>query len=124
MEEVLLRFHHIGERIFELIDDKNLMKCKNVSKTWRQNIPEESWIRIIKAAISPSEKWKEFFKTYNSETLCEMATTVYWFPLGKRGLDHLHFIPNFEWGTAKARVYQRLCEFNNNFGREIVKIDL
>ena len=122
MEEVLLRFPHIGERIFDLVEDKDLIKCKNVSKTWRQLIPEKYWIRIIKSAgnlldnINPeseiNNQWVEFFDTYNSETLCEMASTVYHFPLTK-SIYYLHFIPTFERGRAKIRVYNRLCEYYN-----------
>ena len=126
MEEVLLRFHHIGESIFDLIDDKNLIKCKNISKTWRELIPEKYWIKIIKSGGNQSDRWIwknipksminnhwiEFFDTYNSEILCEMASTVYHFSLSKSA-DHLHFIPTIEKGKTKSRVYNRLCEYIN-----------
>ena len=126
MEEVLLRFPHIGERIFDLVEDKDLIKCKNVSKTWRELIPEKYWIRIIKSAGNPSDKWNwnidpeseinnqwvEFFDTYNSVTLCEMASIVHHFPL-TRSLHYLHFIPTFERGRLHFRKYNRLCEYCN-----------
>ena len=34
MEEVLLRFPHLGEQIFLKLFHKSLVKCTNVSKTW------------------------------------------------------------------------------------------
>ena len=34
MEEIFLRFPHIGERIFEEIDNRTITKCREVTKSW------------------------------------------------------------------------------------------
>ena len=34
MEEIFLRFPHIGEQIFEGIDDRTITKCREVTKSW------------------------------------------------------------------------------------------
>ena len=34
MDEVLLRFPLIGLEIFQQLDDKNLTRCREISKTW------------------------------------------------------------------------------------------
>ena len=40
MEEVLLRFSHLGEGIFHLLDEKNLQKCRKVGRTWKRFIED------------------------------------------------------------------------------------
>ena len=41
MEEVFLRFPHIGIQFFEKLDDSNLAKCREVSKSWKNFIDSE-----------------------------------------------------------------------------------
>ena len=45
MEEVLLRFPHIGEKTFKKLSNKNLAKCKTVSKTWNKFITNEKFYK-------------------------------------------------------------------------------
>ena len=49
MEEVLLRFEHLGEDIFDSLDNKSLTTCKKVSKMWNNFINDQKyfWIRFI-----------------------------------------------------------------------------
>ena len=53
MEEVLLRFQHIGEEIFDSLDEKSLENCKKVCRTWQNFISNPNqkfmWTQIIKA---------------------------------------------------------------------------
>ena len=111
MEEVFTRFPHIGQGVFELLEDKMLLKLKNVSKTWRTHIPKEKWMRIISSIIfNLSNKWKDFFDTCNSEMIREIATNVYWFSFAET-FDNLHFIPKFdENGRAESYLIERLFE--------------
>ena len=37
-EDILLRFPHIGEQIFEKLEDYSLSKCQKVSKLWKDFI--------------------------------------------------------------------------------------
>ena len=52
MEDVLLRFPYIGEKMFALLDEKSLDNCRKVCKTWKCFIEDPSqkfkWIEIIK----------------------------------------------------------------------------
>ena len=41
MEEMLWIFPHIGEQIFNSLSNKNIAKCKEVSKTWNHFIAED-----------------------------------------------------------------------------------
>ena len=53
MEEVLLRFHHIAEEIFDSLDGRSLKNCKKACRTWKNFICDPNqkfmWIQIIKA---------------------------------------------------------------------------
>ena len=49
MEEVLLRFDHIGKQIFARLENKDLAKCRETEKSWKKFIDQEDlpWIRIV-----------------------------------------------------------------------------
>ena len=50
MEEVFLRFPHLGESIFQNLDNENLSKCLEVGRSWKSFIDFAylMWIRIKK----------------------------------------------------------------------------
>ena len=50
MDNVLLRFPHLGEQIFKNLEDENLAKCHQLSRTCRFFIEDQKfvWIRVIK----------------------------------------------------------------------------
>ena len=56
MDEAFLRFPHLGIQIFEKLDDKNLAKCKEVTRSWsnfidNENLPrkriEQNWEKSL-----------------------------------------------------------------------------
>ena len=49
MEELLLRFPHIGIKIFEELDNQNVTLCRTVTTSWKSFIDGEKafWIRKI-----------------------------------------------------------------------------
>ena len=49
MEEVLLRFQHLGKQIFDDLDNVSLTKCMEVNRTFKEFIEYQKfpWIRII-----------------------------------------------------------------------------
>ena len=57
MEEALLRFPHIGEKIFESLDEKSLENCRKVCKPWKNFIED------------PNQKFKliEIIKKYEDD---------------------------------------------------------
>ena len=59
MEEVLVRFHQVGKRIFEELDNKSLTKCREVNKSWRGFIDGEKTVpfRIIKSLTNVHESY-------------------------------------------------------------------
>ena len=49
MEDLITRFQHISEQIFEQLDNKSLTNCREVSKSCQSFIDDKnySWIRIV-----------------------------------------------------------------------------
>ena len=83
MEEIILRFGHIGGEMFELLDNENLLKCQKVSKTWNRFINKQkfTWTRIIKKFDKESnenhvdclKQWKEVFRKTKVEDVRKFA---------------------------------------------------
>ena len=83
MEELLLRFGHLGEDIFDSLDDKTLIDCSKVGKTWNSFIKDMKifWVRIIKKHAKTSnknhtdsiQKWTNLFKKINMEDVRKFA---------------------------------------------------
>ena len=56
MEEISLRFPHISEQIFEILDNKTLVQCKEADRTLNKCIDymkagKFPWLRIIQKYI-------------------------------------------------------------------------
>ena len=79
MDNVLLRFPHLGESIFEQLDNESLAKSREVCDFWRIFINDQKlpWIRMIKSYIKVLDPWQELIKISRVETLQEMACTVH-----------------------------------------------
>ena len=56
MEEIILRFPHIGEQIFKLLDDKSLAESREVSRSWQKFINEEKFYKQIIAKMIEEKK--------------------------------------------------------------------
>ena len=86
MEEVFLRFPHIGKQVFKQLNNENLTKCREISKSWEEFIDNQKlpWIRLMKKYLSVGlekdqvflEDWQSFVKSYNVATLQEISITI------------------------------------------------
>ena len=49
MEQLILRFPHVTEQIFQQLENKDLAKCREVKKLWQKFIDERNypWLRIV-----------------------------------------------------------------------------
>ena len=49
MEEIILKFPHLSEEIFNCLDNESMINCKEVSKIWCDYISDQKFyhIRII-----------------------------------------------------------------------------
>ena len=79
MDNALLRFPHLGESIFEELDNESLAKSREVCDFWKIFIDDQKlpWIRMIKRHIKFLDPWQELIKISSVETLQEMACTVH-----------------------------------------------
>ena len=57
MQEQFARFPHISEKIFDQLDDQNLVKCRRISKSWCNYLDNQKilYIQIIKQSIKSSD---------------------------------------------------------------------
>ena len=58
MEEVFLRFPHLGEKILLSLDYKSLIKCRMVAKHWKESMEVENskYIKLIKRYTDCSDE--------------------------------------------------------------------
>ena len=58
MEEVLLRFPHLGEKILLSLDYQSLIKCRMVARHWKESMEVENskYIRLIRQYTDCSDK--------------------------------------------------------------------
>lgn len=79
MEEVLLRFGHLGRNIFEKLDDLTLMKCKEVTRQWNLFIDSKKigLLKVIKIkSNAPEEYIKKMLQRLNSDSAKQFANDV------------------------------------------------
>lgn len=64
MEELLLRFHHLGQQIFESLNYQNITKCREVNKLWKKFIDKEDILRL-QLVIHLVKTWQnELFESF------------------------------------------------------------
>ena len=100
MEEVLVRFHQVGKRIFEELDNKSLTKCREVNKSWRGFIDDEKTVpfRIIKSLTNVHESYLD--KNFGKLDLDTVKELVIDFQHVYRDFNNLQ--RNFEIKTSKT----------------------
>ena len=122
MEEVISRFSHIGEQIFEELDNNYFIQCKVISPSWKNFIEESKFsnIRLIMTVTNCSKKEveKTFPKANLEETirLASDVTKVY-IELLKVNVDH----PTLTLFDCAAKcgyllVCQLMINSQNTFG--------
>ena len=82
MEELFVRFSHLIEAIFNGLDNKSLVKCKEVSEIWCDYISEEKLylIRIIRSTVAGfhdvGKDWENVFNEGTTNTINELRHSV------------------------------------------------
>ena len=85
MEEVLVRFPHIGDQVFKQLDNEDLIKCRKISPSWNEFINNQKlpWIRMLEKYQCELEfnkrileQWQKFVKSHNVATLQKIAIKV------------------------------------------------
>ena len=114
MEEVLLRFHYVGQKIFEQLDNKTLGKCGKVGRAWKTFLDGQKFqlIRKIKSCSSdPNEPLDQILKHSNVEEVKNLANIAFEIRkikkrnyFGKGGQTSLHFAA----ASGQREVFKRL----------------
>ena len=79
---LMLRFPHLSEMIFDSLDNQTLVTCKLLSKELNTYLREQKFhqIRIIKETVTKFQElrqpWIDVFKTANTMTIMELGYAV------------------------------------------------
>ena len=93
MEVFFVRFSHLSVAIFNGLDNKSLVKCKEVSEVWCDYINEEKFylIRIIRSTVAKfhdvGKDWENVFKKGTTNTINELKCCVEQFYQKKRNVE-------------------------------------
>ena len=97
MEELIVRFPHLSEAIYDFIDNQSLSNCVEVDRYWQNYLRKQKFfeIRIIKATVEQfhkmGETWNKIFKGASTETIFALGNAVQVFYLQKnRGTLDFH----------------------------------
>ena len=76
IEEAVLRFPHLGEQIFEILDDQSLLKCQKVSRQWKVFITEMKALPIEllqKCTLIPKARLKKSLQKHDIKIVQKLA---------------------------------------------------
>ena len=83
MECTILRFPHLSDQIFGLLNNESLTKCMEVNNQWKVYLSQQKffYVRLILEHIGLSsyilgKSWKTAFKTWNIENIIELSHVV------------------------------------------------
>ena len=106
MEVLILRFPHLVENIFDQLNNENLAKCSEASKTWHNYVAKQKFFhcRKIKRRIEENlvfgEFWKKVLSKANTEISLQLSLAVEKFFAERDGWFHcgltsLHIAASF-----------------------------
>ena len=85
--DMLRRMPHIGEQIFDSLDNQSLLKCKEVSRLWYDFIDEQKfpWVRIFQTHVKESNKnytecpqhWRKLFKKSSVDQVKDFTNKIH-----------------------------------------------
>ena len=80
MEEIMSRFPHLAEAVFDSLKYESLKDCKGVSRSWYNYLDEQKFfhIRSIQATVfhELGDTWKQVFKLLDTPTIMELKYAV------------------------------------------------
>ena len=82
MEEVNLRFDHLGKQIFDSLDDKSLVKTKEVTRSWKTFVENQKFLytRIIRQHVEKFHEvrnaWDVTFAKSSTKTIMDLTASV------------------------------------------------
>ena len=77
MEQLILRFSHVTEQIFQQLENKDLAKCREVKKLWQKFIDEQKTIPLRKL-----QAWNQL-QSFVKFAKCFEKIRNFSFPIGR-----------------------------------------
>ena len=78
MEELILKFPHLSEEIFDCLDNETMFDCKEVSKIWCDYVSEQKFyhIRMIRLTVEKfhelGKAWENVFRKSTTDTIMKL----------------------------------------------------
>ena len=81
LDEIMLRFPHVVQGVFEELDDKTLTKCRNLSRSYCDFIEDEKfyWVRKIQNCVRMTkfqEQWNNVLKNIPTQDAKEIFVII------------------------------------------------
>ena len=82
MECTILRFPHLSDQIFGLLNNESLTKCMEVNKKWKIYLSQQKffYVRLIQGHVGLSDvlgkSWKIAFQVWNMENIIELSRVI------------------------------------------------
>ena len=131
MEEVILRFPHLAEEIFDSLNVSSIIKCKNVNRSWFTFIHNRNfqWIQIINNYLKVSNKDYEessnllnkAFKRISVDIVRHFALSIQHEHLHKHSFSYWkvwnRFTGNSYTTKNQSILHYAFCHFENRNNR-------
>ena len=116
MEELCIRFSHLTEKMFDLLDNESMINCKEASRFWCNYLDGQKivQIRIIKAKVeqfhSIGDSWTKAFNSATTKTIMTLGTVVNQFYKRDMGLKYFEGLTPMHAATATGELllYKKL----------------
>ena len=117
LENLMFRFSHLSETMFDHLDNQSLVNCKFVSKELNAYLSQQKFhqIRIIKETVSKFQElrqpWIDVFKTANKRTIMMLGYAVDQFYTGSNYLNYNGITPlHVAAGTNNGSLFDMISE--------------
>ena len=118
LENLMLRFSHLSEMIFNNLDNQTLVTCKFASKELNTYLREQKFhqIRIIIETVTKfqdlRQPWIDVFKTANTMTIMELGYAVdQFYTKGRKYFNYNGITPlHVAAGTNNLSLFDMISE--------------
>ena len=119
MEEVILRFSHLGNEIFILLDNESISKCQEISKVCKNYLDDQRFLKIrkMRAIVGQFHKiggaWKRFFDTASKANVMDLSKAVGQFYKNGTNLKYFEGLTplHVTAGTGNLQLFQTIRDY-------------